>query len=228
MTQVHDTIEFDTTDVDRHIGQPVGGGQLKEPVNVTDIRRWVQGMQYPNPLHYDDDYAARSVFGRIVAVDLGKAVPKLQQDVLKQPAKLPPEGEKAILEDNMFIEFNLPRGVVTGLAPADHDVYRATYPDAAARKPILAWPREIPIDQLLHKVVMVRDRLRVLEQKVNSNPKLSDAEKVDLQQYVTRCYGSLTTFNQLFRDKSDHFVGDRTQKRPIVCCHQVAERRRAQ
>ncbi len=69
--------------------------------------------------------------------------------------------------------------------------------------------REIPIDQLLHKVVMIRDRLRVLEQKVNANPKLSDAEKVDLQQYVTRCYGSLTTFNQLFRDKSDHFVGDR-------------------
>jgi hypothetical protein len=71
-------------------------------------------------------------------------------------------------------------------------------------------PREIPIDQLLHKVVMIRDRLRVLEQKLNANPKLSDAEKVDLQQYVTRCYGSLTTFNQLFRDKADHFVGDRS------------------
>ena len=67
MTQVNDTIEFDTSDVDRHIGKPVGGGQLKEPVTVTDIRRWVQGMQYPNPLHYDDDYAARTVFGRIVA-----------------------------------------------------------------------------------------------------------------------------------------------------------------
>ena len=72
--------------------------------------------------------------------------------------------------------------------------------------------REIPIDQLLHKVVMVRDRLRVLEQKLNSNPKLSDAEKVDLQQYVTRCYGSLTTFNQLFRDKADHFVGERGEE----------------
>ncbi len=72
--------------------------------------------------------------------------------------------------------------------------------------------REIPIDQLLHKVVMIRDRLRVLEQKVNGNAKLSDAEKVDLQQYVTRCYGSLTTFNQLFRDKADHFVGDRSDE----------------
>ena len=56
------------------------------------------------------------------------------------------EGEKLILDDNMFIEFNLPRGVINGLSAADHDVYRALYPDRAARKPILAWPREIPID----------------------------------------------------------------------------------
>jgi haloalkane dehalogenase len=56
------------------------------------------------------------------------------------------EGERAILEENKFIEFNLPRGVVSGLDPADHDVYRAPYPDPASRKPTLAWPREIPID----------------------------------------------------------------------------------
>ncbi len=55
-------------------------------------------------------------------------------------------GEKMILEDNMFIEFNLPRGVVKGLSSADHDAYRAPYPDPAARRPLLAWPREIPID----------------------------------------------------------------------------------
>lgn len=57
-----------------------------------------------------------------------------------------PEGERLIMEENRFIEFNLPRGVVRGLAPADHDVYRALYPDPASRKPILAWPREIPVD----------------------------------------------------------------------------------
>jgi haloalkane dehalogenase len=57
-----------------------------------------------------------------------------------------PEGERAILEENMFIEFNLPRGVVRGLDPADHDAYRAPYPDPASRKPLLAWPRELPID----------------------------------------------------------------------------------
>ena len=71
-------------------------------------------------------------------------------------------------------------------------------------------PREIPLDALLHKIVMIRDRLRVLEQKINAHEKLSDAEKVDMQQYVTRCYGSLTTFNLLFRDERDRFVGEKT------------------
>jgi hypothetical protein len=70
-------------------------------------------------------------------------------------------------------------------------------------------PKEIPLDSLLHKVVMIRDRLRVLEQKINAHPKLSDAEKVDMQQYVTRCYGSLTTFNVLFSEEKDRFVGEK-------------------
>jgi hypothetical protein len=69
--------------------------------------------------------------------------------------------------------------------------------------------KEIPLDALLHKVVMIRDRLRVLEQKINAHEKLSDAEKVDMQQYVTRCYGSLTTFNLLFREEKDRFVGEK-------------------
>jgi hypothetical protein len=68
--------------------------------------------------------------------------------------------------------------------------------------------KEIPIDDFFHKIVMLRDRLRVLEQKVNASGSLDDQEKVDLQQYVTRCYGSLTTFNVLFRDDRDRFVGD--------------------
>jgi hypothetical protein len=64
---------------------------------------------------------------------------------------------------------------------------------------------ELPIDKLLHKIVMVRDNLRVLEQQINSNDKLSDGEKVKLQGYITKCYGSLTSFNFMFWDEEDKF-----------------------
>ena len=71
--------------------------------------------------------------------------------------------------------------------------------------------KEIPIDTFFHKIVMVRDRIRVMEQKINSSKNLDDQEKVDLQQYITRIYGSLTTFNVLFKSQSDNFVGERTK-----------------
>ncbi|MDP2422911.1 MAG: hypothetical protein U1C46_05010 [Bacteroidales bacterium] len=67
--------------------------------------------------------------------------------------------------------------------------------------------KEIPIEAFFHKIVMVRDRLRVMEQRINSS-KLDDEEKMNLQQYITRIYGSLTTFNILFADKEDFFMGD--------------------
>lgn len=68
--------------------------------------------------------------------------------------------------------------------------------------------KDMPIDVFFHKIVMLRDRLRVMEQRINAS-NLNDAEKVNLQQYITRIYGTLTSFNVLFAEKEHHFVGEK-------------------
>jgi len=72
--------------------------------------------------------------------------------------------------------------------------------------------KDIPIDTFFHKIVMVRDRIRVMEQKINSSKVLEDQDKIDLQQYLTRIYGSLTTFNVLFKNNSQNFKGEGKSK----------------
>ena len=74
--------------------------------------------------------------------------------------------------------------------------------------------KTVPLEGFFRKIVAVRDRLRVLEQRINSHPKLSDEDRLELQDYITRAYGTLTTFNVLFSDPEDRFVGSKGRDEP--------------
>ncbi len=76
-------------------------------------------------------------------------------------------------------------------------------------------PREIPIETFFHKIVMMRDRLRVLEQRLNAS-ELSDEDKINMQQYITKIYGSMTSFNLLFKQNEHYFSGEKTMNEAVA------------
>jgi len=141
------------------------------------------------------------------------------------------DGKRTVEPDAAGLEPAEPQAAVSGLAiPLKQFVNEAVAtaieklglekPDAVVTQLGLRWhggrlvmhpadatlqTKEVPLETFFHKIVMVRNNLRVLEQKINAHEKLSDGEKVEMQQYITRSYGSLTTFNILFKEKEEQF-----------------------
>jgi len=141
------------------------------------------------------------------------------------------DGKRTVAPDSAGLEPAEPQAAVSGLSVPLKQLVEQTVgaalgrlglekPDAVVDKLGPRWhhgkvvlhpsdptlqTKEVPLETFFHKIVGMRNQLRVLEQKINAHEKLTDGEKIEMQQYITRCYGSMTTFNVLFREKEDQF-----------------------
>ena len=132
------------------------------------------------------------------AADLQPADAQLEVTGLSQPLKL--FVEETLHAAVAALGLEKPDSIVEELGVRWHNGKLVMHP----ADPTLQ-TKEVPLEVFFHKIVMMRNNLRVLEQKINAHEKLSDAEKIEMQQYITKCYGSMTTFNILFRNKEDQF-----------------------
>ena len=132
------------------------------------------------------------------AAGLEPAEPQMAANGLEMPLKQFIEQTLAVAVAKLGLE--KPDSVVEELGVRWHGGKMVLHPTDPALQ-----TKEVPLETFFHKIVMVRNNLRVLEQKINAHEKLSDGEKVEMQQYITRSYGSLTTFNVLFKEKEDQF-----------------------
>jgi len=134
------------------------------------------------------------------AADLQPAEAQLQVTGLSQPLKL--FVEETLRAAVAALGLEKPDSVVEELGVRWHNGKLVMHPSDPALQ-----TKEVPLEVFFHKIVMMRNNLRVLEQKMNAHEKLSEAEKIEMQQYITKCYGSMTTFNILFRSKEGQFGG---------------------